>query len=92
MKQNKITYFLEQKHIDKADPKAASQNTQNPIAIAIKDRLHRFVQVYEQGHGDYDTSSGLIRNFVISENAVRFIKNWRDGKKVKPINFTINII
>lgn len=91
MKQNKITYFLEQKHIDKADPNSASQNTKNPIALAIKDRLHRFVQVYEMGHGDYDTSSGMIRDFVVSDNAVRLIKNWREGKKVKPINFTITI-
>ena len=86
MKKLTQTYTVTQKHIDNSDRFGGS--TQNPIAKAIREKLHRVVYAEEFG-GDYDTSSGKIVCFEISKNVQTFLKNFYAGKKVKPFTFTI---
>lgn len=82
------TYTVTQKHIDNSN-RYSSASTANPLAKAIREKLHRIVCVYKTGIGDYDTSSGRVVDFTLSKNAQTFLKNFYDGKKVKPITFTI---
>lgn len=81
------TYTVTQKHIDNSDRFGGSD--ENPIAKAVKAKLHRKAYVDQTGCGDYDTSSGNIVDFTCSKNVVTFLNNFYTGKKVKPITFTI---
>ncbi len=85
-----------QKHIERSkklgDTKLASESC--PIALAVKDKIHRWVGVGIRTI-EYKTSSGKMTSKRLPEKASQFIKSFdihcNDNKKTcpKPITFEL---
>ncbi len=100
MDKNKKTYWVEQRHIEKAGKYEYWESPAvNPISFAIKERLHRPVYITDMydAQGEiidcyYDTSSGNTRSFTLCKKGKTLFRNWANGKKVRPTEITITLI
>ena len=87
-----------QKHIKRAQKIYSNSNSlisQNcPIALAVKDKIHRFVSV-DCTHITYATSSGDIKKLKMPLKARDFVDQFdrflmdNDSQYPKPLSFSI---
>ncbi len=87
-KAEKRRYWVDQNHIKNAEQYSSNSN---PVANAIRSVIKRPVYVNEFGFGDYTTSQGHIRGFVIDAKAINLINKYNQGKRVNPQFVTITV-
>lgn len=85
----KTTIEVKQHHIDIAKAKRSQRNaTSCPIARAMREQKIHFYGVSQEG---IEVNRNLENPLPLPEQAITFIQDFDEGKKVKPFSFEVNI-